>query len=83
MCTCAWRICPQVGDDGAGLDLRHRDLEDRALRAMDEDQMEGAHQIQKEVDQGRVTALDLLGHQQADDAGANLGTGEHPMTLLY
>eukprot|EP00971_Amphidinium_carterae_P181328 3597377-Amphidinium_carterae.1 len=58
---------------------RHRDLEERARRALTQDcrlQWVKAHQTREAVEEGRISLEDFLGNEEADVA-ANLGAAAH------
>eukprot|EP00971_Amphidinium_carterae_P100125 1979884-Amphidinium_carterae.1 len=58
---------------------RHRDLEERASRALTQDcrlQWVKAHQTREAVEEGRISFEDFQGNQEADEA-ANLGAAAH------
>eukprot|EP00971_Amphidinium_carterae_P257864 5118421-Amphidinium_carterae.1 len=58
---------------------RHRDVEERARRALTQDcrlQWVKAHQTREAVDEGRITLEDFQGNLEADEV-ANLGTAAH------
>eukprot|EP00971_Amphidinium_carterae_P237734 4719659-Amphidinium_carterae.1 len=60
---------------------RHRDLEERARRALTEDcrlQWVKAHQTREVVEEGRITLEDFQGNLEADEM-ANLGAAAHAL----